>query len=318
MTICTNNESKVMELMQNCVKVNGPFTTELLSGGCSGSQVVKVTTPDQAYVVRFWNLQWVEYFPQDLACQLIASDAGYGPKVHFSDDVSCITIMDYHFSEMLPEIQTRLQAYVDLLKKIHTGPAVPKGIDRAVYLDLLIEELKDTQFFDLEVIRAIKDTVFSVTRLKVSVVPCHRDLHHGNLIYTQGNFLAIDYTWGAMDDPYADLANVAIFNCKNEEEERLLLQLYLGHAPGAKEIARLSLMKLPAKIFYGLECFGIAMSKLNGQITPQTPSKAYMDFGHEEAAPSSNDYLNYAISFLSEVIEYSHSERFSENLSLFI
>lgn len=314
MPVCASNEIQALELLQNSVRVNGPFT--ILSGGCSGSEVIKVNTSDESYVVRFWNMQWADYFPQDLACQLIASDAGYGPKVYFFNEVECITIMEYYFPEPLPEIQIRLQALVDLLRKIHAGPIVPKGIDRAVYLDLLIEELKETQFFDLKAIRTIKDTAFAATRPSASSVACHRDLHHGNLIYTEGSFLAIDYTWGAMDDPYADLANIAIFNCKTEEEEKLLLQLYFGYTPNAKEMARLSLMKLPAKIFYGLEFLGISnSSKINSQIIPKTASKAYMDFGrYGGAASNPTDFLTYAISLLGEVIEYSMSEQYAKDL----
>ncbi len=315
MPVCASNETQAMQLLQNTVGVNGPFTIELLSGGCSGAEILKVSTLEKSYVARFWNMQWVDYFPQDLACQLIASDAGYGPKVYFSDGAQGITIMDYHSPEALPEIQIRLQALVDLLKKIHNGPVVPKGIDRAVYLDLLIEELKDTQVFNLEDIRTIKNTVFAATRPSANCAACHRDLHHGNLIYTANYFLAIDYTWGAMDDPYADLANVAIFNCKTEEEEKLLLQLYLGHTPNAKEMARLSLLKLPAKIFYGLEFLGIALSKIKGQILPQPTSKSYMDFGrYVGVTPSPTDFLAYAISLLSEVINYSVSEQYFQNL----
>ncbi len=311
-----SNETQALELLQNSIGVNGPFTMELLSGGCSGSEVIKVNTSDKSYVVRFWNMQWADYFQQDLACQLIASDAGYGPKVYFFNEVEYITIMEYHFQEALPEIQIRLQALVNLLKKIHAGPVVPTGIDRAVYLDLLIEELKETQFVDLEAIRIIKDTVFSATRPSASYVACHRDLHHGNLIYTEDSFLAIDYTWGAMDDPYADLANIAIFNCKTEEEEKLLLQLYLGYTPSANEMARLSLMKLPAKIFYGLEFLEIAnSSKMNGQIIPQTASKGYMDFGrYSGTTQSPTDFLTYAISLLGEVVDYSRSKQYAKDL----
>jgi hypothetical protein len=316
MPVCASNETRALELMQNSMGVNGPFTMELLSGGCSGSEVIKVNAPDKSYVVRFWNMQWADYFPQDLTCQLIASDAGYGPKVYFFDEVECITIMDYYFPEALPEIQIRLQALVDLLKKIHAGPVVPKGIDRAIYLDSLVEELKETRFFDLEAIRTIKNTVFTATRPNASCVACHRDLHHGNLIYTERSFLAIDYTWGAMDDPYADLANIAIFNCENEEEEKLLLQLYFGYTPSAKEMARLSLMKLPAKIFYGLEFLGIAYSsKKNEQITLQSAPKTYMNFGRYGGATSSSiDFLTYAFSLLSEVVDYSQSEQYLKDL----
>src|ERR1700739_3731279 len=113
MSVHASNDIQTLELMQNVLKVNGPFNTELLSGGCSGSKVIKVNTPEKNYVVRFWNKQWKDYFPQDLACQLIASDVGYGPKVHFVDEVECITVMDYHSPEALPEIRTRLQALVD-------------------------------------------------------------------------------------------------------------------------------------------------------------------------------------------------------------
>ncbi|MFA6915975.1 MAG: phosphotransferase [Parachlamydiales bacterium] len=317
MPVCANNETQAVELLQNCLKVHGPFTFELLSGGCSGSEVIKVNTPDKAYVVRFWNMQWADYFPQDLACQLIASGAGYGPKVYFFDEVEGITIMEYYFPEALPEIQIRLQGLVDLLKKIHAGPAVPKGIDRAIYLDLLIEELEETPFFDLETLRTIKNTVFATTRPNASCVACHRDLHHGNLIYNQDSYsyLAIDYTWGAMDDPYADLANIAIFNCKTAEEEILLLQLYFGCAPSPKEIARLALMKLPAKIFYGLEFLGLAKACKIEELTPQVASKKYMDFGLPKGLPSTpTDFLNHAISLLGEVLDYSHSEHYMRDL----
>jgi hypothetical protein len=153
--------------------------------------------------------------------------------------------------------------------------------------------------------------VFAVTRPHANYVACHRDLHHGNLIYTGGIFFAIDYTWGAMDDPYTDLANIAIFNCKTPEEEQLLLQFYFGHQPSAVEMARLSLMKLAIKIFYGLEFLGLA------SIPDQaiTSTKSYLDFGHHgSAALSPADLLCLAVSLLGEVIDYSRSEQYTHDL----
>lgn len=305
--IDANREKRVKELI-NSLQITGPFTIEKLSGGLSGSEIIKVSTPSRNYVVRFWNMQWVDYFPQDLACQLVASDAGYGPKVYFSDAVEGITMMEYHFPETPPETEMRLAALVSLLKKIHTGPTVPHGIDRAIYLDLLIDEVKESNFVDLQAIKTIKDTVFACTRPNALQVPCHRDLHHGNLLYTQGKYIAIDYTWGAMDDPYADLANIAIFNCNTVEEEKLLLQLYLGRPASLKELARLSLMKLPAKMFYGLEFLGIASSHLS--TSQEKLPKSYMDFGSDTNASHPSNFLVYALSLLNEVIHYSYSEQY--------
>lgn len=313
MPIYASNETRAAELL-NFLEINGPFTMKHLSGGLSGSQIIKVNNPDKAYVIRFWNMQWADDFPQDLACQLIASETGYGFKVYFSDKVEGITVMEYHF----PEIHIRLQRLTNLLKKIHEGPLVPKGIDRAVYLDLLIEEIKESDFVNLEALRIIKDTIFASTRPNATYVPCHRDLHPGNLIYTQGCFFAIDYTWGAMDDPYTDLANIAIFNCKTLDEEMRLLELYFGYLPTLNEIARLSLMKVLTKIFYGLEFLRIAStSKTNKPIAPQALSKSYMNFGdHLNAVSNPYDFLNYAISLFNEVFQYSYSEQYIKDLEI--
>jgi hypothetical protein len=312
-----NNDIQAIKLLQEQLDVKGPFTTKLLAGGLSGSRVVRVTTSEKTYVVRFWNKEWTEYFLQDLDCQLIASKAGYGPKVLFYDQNEAITVMEYHFPETLPDKKTKLQALSHLLNKIHSGPALPNGIDRSVYLDLLIEETKRFGFYDSEAIRKIKNTVFSTTRPNAYCVPCHRDLHHGNLIYSQSCFYSIDYTWGAMDDPFTDLANISLFNCETTQDDELLLQLYFGRAPSPFEMARLSLMKLPVKAFYGLEFLGfgsasLTENKMGLQITP----KSYMNFGrHDEAIISPADCLNYAGALLQEVIAYSASPHYEKDLA---
>ena len=317
MLSCENNDIEAIQLLQEQVGENGPFTTKLLAGGLSGSRVVKVNTPEKAYVVRFWNQQWMGYFSQDLECQLIASMAGYGPKVYFYDRNKAITVMEYHFPETLPDKRIKLQALADLLHKIHSGPPLPKGIDRSVYLDLLIEETQGSHFYDSEAIRKIKDTVFSVTRPNADCVPCHRDLHQGNLIYSKSNFYSIDYTWGAMDDPFTDLANIALFNCETEQDEQLLLQLYFGRAPSSFEKAHFSLMKLPTKIFYGLTFleFGITSlteDKLRYQVTP----KNYMNFGLHDGMPTTSaDFLNYASALLQEILDYSSSPQYAKDLA---
>ncbi len=316
MTSYGNYDSQATKLLQEQLGTNGPFTTQLLAGGLSGARVVRVNTSEKAYVVRFWNQQWIDYFPQDLDCQLIASKAGYGPKVFFYDRNQAITVMEYHFPETLPEKKIKLQALADLLNKIHSGPALPNGIDRSIYLDLLIEETQERGFYDSDAIRKIKDTVFSITRPNAFCTPCHRDLHHGNLIYSESSFYSIDYTWGAMDDPFTDLANVSIFNCDTEQDDELLLQLYFGRAPSSLEMARLSLMKLPIKIFYGLEFLGVgAASLIKEQIKPQITSKNYMNFGrHEGPITTPVDFLNYAGALLQEVIDYSLSPQYAKDL----
>jgi hypothetical protein len=76
-------------------------------------------------------MEYAEYFPQDLACQIIASDAGYGPKVYFANQAGGVSAIEYFELETFPEMPLRLLPLVELIKRIHAGPSVPKGIDKA-------------------------------------------------------------------------------------------------------------------------------------------------------------------------------------------
>jgi thiamine kinase len=318
MSVCVTYEAEAIKIVQNSVQVDRPLSAELLSGGLSGSSLIKVSTTDQAYVVRFWNMKWAECFPQDFACQVVASDVGYGPKIFFRDGAACLTVIEYIQPETFPEIQLRLQALVDLLKKIHTGPAVPVGLDRAKEIDESIEDVAklNPQFLDLQLIRKVKEAAYTAIQQNTQLVSCHRDLHPGNLIYSKNRFVAIDYTWGGMADPYTDLATIAIFNCTTLEEEKLLLRLYLGHEPSPEEIARLSLMKLTAQIFYGLEFLKLAPADaLKSTSRPNVVVKSYQNFGAHGAAPlSPDDFLKFAVSILNEAIDYSNSKQYTEDL----
>ena len=265
-------------------------------------------------------MKWAEYFQQDLDCQLIASAAGFGPKVFYSNAVEGVTAMEYVPPEDFPSTSLKLHALVDLLKKIHTGPSMPKGINRAIDLDESIEIIQsiNPKLLDLTAIREIKNTVTSLLSANASFVPCHRDLHSGNLIYTQEHFVAIDYTWSGMDDPYVDLATLAIFQCKTPGEKNLLLQLYFDQSPTPKKIARLSLMEALVKIFYSLEFLQIApLDTLKNKDMQLIASKNYLNFGcNPQVLLDSNDYLEYAASMLCEVINYSNSEQYRKDLSL--
>jgi hypothetical protein len=291
-----NKEAQAREIIKGLgFDVEG---TEVISGGYSGSTIVRVGD----FVVRFWNMKWKDDFAQDLACQRIAGEAGYGPKVFHFDEGQGITVMEY----LKPErVGSLLEAVVDLLKKIHEGPQVPEGIDRSKYLDELFVDLAGKRA-DLNRLREIKDQVFE--RLgKVKKVPCHRDLHFGNLIFNKGRFQAIDYTWGSMDDAYADLANVALFACRDVADENKLLQLYLKRDPTREEKARLSLMKIPAKIFYGLEFLGLSKDRMYSKPI------CYKDFGQRDVVDTA-ELKGYSNALLHEVLEYAASHQFQEDL----
>ncbi len=76
--------------------------------------------------------------------------------------------------------------------------------------------------------------------------PCHNDLLPGNIIRAseRGSLMIVDWVYAGMGDPRFDLANLAVNSDLDPEREQRLLSSYLGHPPGERERAALSLMRI--------------------------------------------------------------------------
>lgn len=300
MNLFANDESRAYEILSNVLGEKGPYRLELLSGGLSGSKIYKVDTADKTYAFRFWNKEWIEWYPQDLVGQWVGSEAGYGPKIYYSDEADCITVMDYcpHTT-----IERPFEALAELLRRIHQGPKLPYGIDKAADFQESLDELAkmNLSYIDLAAIGKVRDAILAN---RDSVVPCHRDLHPGNISYCGGQYWAFDYTWCGMDDPYFDLGTIALFHCKDRKEERELLSFYLGREAGTKELAKLSLFKQASKMFYGFEFLKLYPSK-PGTKVPYPLTNRYLTFGVAGSLFGPNDYTEFALSLLHEVAQYA-------------
>ena len=114
-----------------------------------------------------------------------------------------------------------------------------------------------------------------------------------------------------MDDLFADLANIAIFHCSTPDEEMLLLQNYFGRMPSEQECARLALMKLPAKMFYGLEFLSLSGPSL---LAPPQTFACYQNFGKHGQVTEKADFLAYSLTLLNEVREFASCNEYKQAL----
>jgi len=303
-------------IARETLKMKEPITSQFVPPGLSGSVLVKLSSPSGAYVVRFWNRQWPSYYSQDLAAQLIAAEAGYGPKVFFSDTAACVTVMEYLQQESLSS-ELRLPALVALVKRMHAGPLFPQGLDRAFEME---ETIKDVvivapSLIDADKYRAWSRNLFAVLRnISGAPVPCHRDLNPGNTLYVGGRFFAIDYTWAGMSDPYADLAGLALFECATPEEEKKLLTLYLERSPTAAECAKLALHVMVDKLMYGLAFLSSIPAHAVGEMrsTPVS-SRSYRNFGRAGRAATVPELFEYASLLLADVDIYMSDGQFDRD-----
>lgn len=240
-----------------------PISITTLKGGNSGSLIFCAETSNHhKYVVRFLNNNItlatnniVDAHAKEVICAKIASDNGYGPKLHLFDAENNLMVMDYLPPEppapCSQQSDERCRALVDFLKKMHYGPSFPKTGTVFDQIDMFLENVSKQNKFvtktELDKCFAISHTIQAALKNYHHTAPCHRDLHTNNVLFSQGKFYAIDYELAGQDDPFFDLALIAHFNKLQDEQ---LLSFYLRRMPSTQEIAKIYLMKQLLLVYY--------------------------------------------------------------------
>jgi thiamine kinase-like enzyme len=73
--------------------------------------------------------------------------------------------------------------------------------------------------------------------------PCHGDLLDTNFLWDGDRVLIVDWEYAGMGERYFDLANFAVNNGLEDEEETLLLREYLGDPPTDRQRAEVKLLR---------------------------------------------------------------------------
>jgi thiamine kinase-like enzyme len=228
------------------------LTVEPIGGGITNLNY-RVAVEDQAYVVRIPG-QNSEYLGIDrrheYLCNQAAHEAGVAPAVvAFLEDVGVLvtrfvegrgltreemahhamlrrvaaTVRRYHDGRSFPGSFTPFQAVRDYLafcapRGAPLPPQFPAMLAHADRLEAALDPLGTPR-------------------------PCHNDLLLANWIDDGHQLWLIDWEYAAMGDSFFDLGNFAVHHQLTDEEERILLEAYLGGA-GPRDVARLKLMKI--------------------------------------------------------------------------
>lgn len=248
-------KAQAIALVNQLLENEKPLKVEALMGGLSGSSIIKISAPTQTYVVKFLDKNLSSLNTQEIECQQIASKQGYGPQVYATDIERGVIVMEYLPADtFIGGSELRLVKIVELLKKIHTGPMYPTTISIPNIIENNLQGVykQDPCIVNSAELRLIVSNIHQAVSNMPLIVPCHRDVNPGNIIYARDQFFAIDYTGSTQDDAYIDLAEVALYFCSSVSAEKRLLVLYLKRYPSDQELAKLAFMKALVRIAYGL------------------------------------------------------------------
>lgn len=251
-------QERAREVLQ---KIEHPknITIEHITGGASGTPVLKATANNKSYIIRFLDAQSSIKRRKEIICQQNASDYGYGPHVYIADSEKAIIVMDFIKSQALTvtdrENDSLYQELGLILHKLHNTPAINE------YRDIF-----DRIYHDLNIIADrgySPQTIISLDRFLQSALkqesqypqtaPCHNDLNPGNVLYSNGRFYIIDYQDAFQGNPYFDVGTICAYFCLNDKHKDIVLKSYLGRNPSADERTRLNRMRHVAYVFIALQ-----------------------------------------------------------------
>jgi thiamine kinase-like enzyme len=182
----------------------------------------------------------------------IAAELGIGPDVvAFLSDQACL-VTRFVSGAPLGDGELRTEPVLSqagrMLRTLHDGPPFPATFNgftvAAEHLEAVLERggTQPPQYAAADAVaQRIRATLHGSDH---ELVPCHNDLLAGNVLRAGDRLLLVDWEYAGMNDRFFDLANLAVNNGLDPDDEARLLEAYFGEPASARHRAELSLMRI--------------------------------------------------------------------------
>jgi thiamine kinase-like enzyme len=271
---------KILRISSSLLNGDTVFIQEVY-GGLTNSNY-KVCIDSSSYFIRYSNSHnqlLGASLEREWQCSSLAAKIGLCPKVILYIPAEKILISEFIETDEqnidLKHAATQ-QKFCSLIRSLHQMD------DRFPTVFCPFESLyqfaKNAEEAGAFLPAVIFETIFpQIDQLKsqalhLKAVPCHLDLHHGNVLDDGKKMWLIDWEYAAMSDPFLDLATLSATEFFSDEEMIQLLQSYLnGSTPTDKELKHLFMMRILADARWMLWCY------LQAKISPR--NSAFATYG---------------------------------------
>jgi thiamine kinase-like enzyme len=223
---------------------------EPLGGGITNRNF-KVSVGNEAFVLRIGGKD-TERLGIDRraehAASLAAARLGIGPEV-----VGFVEPEGYLVTRFLPgrplssEELRRPELIAEAaaaLRLVHEGEPLPSRFDSFRVVEAYAATALECGVALPAAYARAQDLARRIERARGSqpLRPCHNDLLSANLIHDSERLRIVDWEYAGMGDVFFDLANLAVNNGLGPDEDRALLDAYLG-STSEEDAAALALMR---------------------------------------------------------------------------
>lgn len=251
------------EARQALADAFGPGRVQALhpvAGGASGALTYRVEAGGRSFLMRLEPPRDVMRDPdRGYACMRIAAEAGVAPRVRHLDPVSRIAIMDFieaHPIGAFPGGTTGLaRAQGELIARLQGTEVFPPLRDYPDLLAGMLAYLKTCGRYRPELFAPHEAALGEIRDAypwdPSALVSSHNDPNPGNFIFDGARLWLVDWETAFRNDPLADVAILVDHPAVTPAEAHVLVQAWLGRAPDEAMLARLTLMRLMTRLYYG-------------------------------------------------------------------
>ncbi len=197
---------------------------------------------------------------------MAAAAAGLAPEVLLSRPAQGLLVTRHVLADVLPPSHWALPETVarmgDWFARLHR---LPLQAEMAA-VDLAGRASDVLQFLPAAEAATLADKLVDArARMPTAScrVPCHHDLHAGNLCAVEGRILAIDWEYAGAGDPAADLAGYACYHDLEDEATAALISAY-GNAGGQTATESVG----PMRWIFDCLCYGWAAQAMAQGLDP--------------------------------------------------
>jgi Phosphotransferase enzyme family len=276
-----------------------------VKGGVSGALIFRFDIRGRPYVLRIEPERVaLQDRQRGFSCMAAAAAASAAPAVHFTDPAAGIAIMDFVESRPLsehPDGAAGIARDLGLLARRLQGTApFPVLHNYPEIIGYLLERLSGSGLFESSLLKRHAEGLERIRTVlpwePSSLVSSHNDPNPRNLLFDGERFWLIDWELAFRNDPLVDLAILITEFAESADLEVVLLEAAFNRKPDRHLRARLTVMGLLTRLFYGcivldtmatrlqvaqdasLDAFTPAAFRaavVEGKLTSGTPETAY-------------------------------------------
>lgn len=291
-----------------------------LTAGLSSALVFKIVVKGNAYLLRIITRTDALSDPTNqYSCMQMAAEAGLAPHVLYTNIEDRVSITDFIHVQPFPIAEARSKMAV-LLKKLHSLPPFPPRkmnidfVQRLAAAHILPEDITT------EILRIHKQITEVYRREEQDLVSCHSDLKPENVLFDGTKPWLVDWEAAFREDRYADLAIVANFVVRSDDEEIEFLENYFGEPADEYKQAKFFLMQQALHIqYFAVFClFGSAGKPID--VSAYEPND-FRDFHNriwsgEISLAGNEPKIQYALVHQNQLLSNIQTRRFDDSLRI--